>query len=109
MFYEKHLFICTHQKTNGKSCCAEKGAIEGAEYLEKRLKEAHQWGQGKARLNPVKCLGRCSKGPCLLVYPEGRWYTYHSESDIDAIFESEIEKKTALPALMIDSIENKPA
>jgi (2Fe-2S) ferredoxin len=31
------------------------------------------------------CLGVCTGGPILVVYPEGVWYTYVDQEDIDEI------------------------
>ena len=45
-------------------------------------------GPGKIRVNKSLCLDRCEEGPICVVYPEGTWYTYVDESDIDEIIES---------------------
>jgi len=43
------------------------------------------------RINKAGCLERCEEGPVIVVYPEGIWYTYLDESDIDEIVESHLK------------------
>ena len=47
-------------------------------------------GQGKVRVNKAGCLDRCEQGPVCVVYPEGIWYTYIDEEDVDEIIDSHI-------------------
>ena len=48
-------------------------------------------GPGKIRVNKAGCLDRCEEGPVCVVYPEGVWYTYIDEDDIDEIIDSHIK------------------
>ncbi len=47
-------------------------------------------GPGKVRVNKSGCLDRCESGPVCVVYPEGTWYTYIDEEDVDEIINSHI-------------------
>jgi len=47
-------------------------------------------GQGKVVANRSGCLDRCESGPVCLVYPEGIWYTYVDEEDVDEILDRHI-------------------
>lgn len=47
-------------------------------------------GEGKIRVNKAGCLDRCEEGPVCVVYPEGTWYTYVDETDVDDIIESHL-------------------
>jgi (2Fe-2S) ferredoxin len=47
-------------------------------------------GPGKIRINKAGCLDRCEEGPVLVVYPEGIWYTYIDQEDIDEIVDSHL-------------------
>ena len=47
-------------------------------------------GPGKIRINKAGCLDRCEEGPVMVVYPEGIWYTYIDEEDIDEIVDSHL-------------------
>jgi (2Fe-2S) ferredoxin len=83
--YRKHVFICTNQKAPGKTCCANTGGALFFKYFKKALKAHGINGPGEVRVSQSGCLGRCSLGPCLVIYPEGVWYTYTSVDDLDEI------------------------
>ena len=88
--YQKHIFVCTNQKVAGKVCCANKGGEEYFDYLKLQLLERDLHGPGKIRVSKSGCLGRCSEGPSIVVYPEGVWYRYTSTQDIDEIIEEHL-------------------
>ncbi|KTD13018.1 (2Fe-2S) ferredoxin domain-containing protein [Legionella jamestowniensis] len=83
--YVKHIFLCTNQKIAGKQCCANEGGEPFFEHMKTRLLELGLHGPGKIRISKSGCLGRCSEGPCVVIYPEGVWYTYQTTADIDEI------------------------
>jgi len=99
--YRKHIFICTNQKAAGKTCCANGGAEEVFDYLKARLLELHLHGPGKIRVSKSGCLGRCSSGPCIVVYPEGIWYNYSSYNDIDEIINKHLLENQKVERLLI--------
>jgi (2Fe-2S) ferredoxin len=39
----------------------------------------------RIRANLAGCLNQCQFGPAMVIYPEGVWYTYNNEDDIDEI------------------------
>jgi (2Fe-2S) ferredoxin len=88
MFYEKHIFVCTNQKPDGKKCCAN---TEVAQYLKDKLQALGAFGAGKCRVSTSGCLGRCQKGPCVLVYPEGIWYRIANFADADKIVHQHLQ------------------
>lgn len=100
------MFVCTNQKAAGKQCCANTGGEPFFDYLRAKLLELELFGPGKVRVSKSGCLGRCSLGPCIVVYPEGVWYRYASNEDIDAIIESHLINNKILPHLLIDSEPN---
>jgi (2Fe-2S) ferredoxin len=85
--YQRHIFFCCNQREAGdpRGCCNDKGASRLRDYAKKRVKERGLAGPGKVRVNQAGCLDRCELGPCAVVYPEGVWYTYLYEEDIDEI------------------------
>lgn len=90
LYYAKHIFVCTNQKVPGKVCCANTGGDAFVRYLKKTLKSHHLSGPGKVRVSPSGCLGRCRLGPCLVIYPEGVWYSYTSTDDLDTIIQTHL-------------------
>ena len=58
-------------------------------------------GEGKVRVNKAGCLDRCEQGPVCVVYPEGTWYTYIDEEDVDEIIDSHIINNIPVDRLKI--------
>jgi (2Fe-2S) ferredoxin len=83
-FYRSHVFVCTNLREPGhrRGCCHDKGAEALRGYMKQRAKEL---GIGRTRINVAGCLDRCELGPCMVIYPEGIWYSYRSEADIEEI------------------------
>lgn len=102
-YYSKHVLLCTNQKAAGKKCCADSGGEEFFTYMKSRLVELEMHGPGKIRVSKSGCLGRCGLGPCLVIYPEGVWYSYASFADIDEIIDSHLISGVLAQELIIDS------
>jgi len=100
-YYNKHIFVCTNQKASGKTCCANTGGEPFFDYLKKRLGELELRGEGKIRVSKSGCLGRCDLGPCVVIYPEGVWYTYASYLDIDEIIDRYLIRNEVVDHLLI--------
>lgn len=89
-FYQKHVFVCENLRANGKRCCGQHQAQQARAHIKARLKDLKLTGAGKLRINLAGCMGRCSEGPVLAIYPEGIWYTYSSLADIDEIIDQHL-------------------
>lgn len=91
-YYEHHIFFCLNQRDAGatRPCCAASGAEAAFEHCKKAVKKLDLAGAGKVRVNRAGCLDRCEEGPVCVVYPEGVWYTYVDQSDIDDIVQSHL-------------------
>jgi (2Fe-2S) ferredoxin len=85
-YYRAHVFVCTNIRPPGhpRGCCAEKGSEKLRNYMKARAKEL---GLADCRINNAGCLDRCELGACLVVYPDGVWYHYRDQADIDEILE----------------------
>jgi (2Fe-2S) ferredoxin len=88
MRFEKHIFICTNQKAEGKSCCGESRGMELVEKFREVL--AENGLKGKVRAQRSGCLDACSKGPTLVIYPEGTYYGHVSPLDVERIVKEHI-------------------
>lgn len=91
-YYKHHVFFCLNQRDDGRACCAAHGADDMQAYAKDRAKKLGLAGPGKVRINKAGCLDRCDEGPCIVVYPEGTWYTYVDKHDIDEIIDSHLVK-----------------
>ena len=89
-YFQHHVFFCCNERPAGEACCAKHGAQELQAYAKGRIKSLGLDGAGKIRINKAGCLGRCDEGPVLVVYPEGVWYTFIDQEDIDEIIDSHL-------------------
>lgn len=99
--YTKHVFLCTNQKAAGKQCCANTGGELFFDYMKTKLLELGLRGPGKIRVSKSACLGRCSAGPCIVIYPEGVWYNYATTADIDEIIDNHLVAGHSVERLLI--------
>ncbi|MFN3230639.1 MAG: (2Fe-2S) ferredoxin domain-containing protein [Alphaproteobacteria bacterium] len=100
LFYETHVFCCVNQRRDGhpRGCCAEKGSGALRDYMKARGKALKL---KKVRINQAGCLDRCELGPTLVIYPEGTWYHYRNEADIDEILERHVMKGEQVDRLLL--------
>ena len=89
-YYRRHIFFCLNERTNGEDSCAHHRAQQGFDRCKAQVKAMGLAGPGQVRVNKAGCLDRCAAGPVAVVYPEGVWYTYVDESDIDEIVTSHL-------------------
>lgn len=101
-FYHKHIFLCTNLKAVGKTCCATTGGEPFFDYFKQKLVHLGLFGPGKVRLSKSGCLGRCSQGPCMVIYPDGIWYRYNQTTDLDVIIDTHLINHQLATHLMID-------
>lgn len=91
MYYQKHIFLCQNQKALGKPCCASGDPADMRSFMKKTLKKKGiVVGEGGIRLTLSGCLGRCSEGPLMVIYPEAVWYRYENQDDIEKIIDGHI-------------------
>lgn len=89
-YFKHHVFFCLNQREDGRKCCASAGAQDLHAHAKDRVKQLGISGPGGVRVNKAGCLDRCEEGPCLVVYPEGVWYTYVDREDIDEIVDQHL-------------------
>ena len=101
-FYDQHVFFCTNQREDGSACCNDKGAQKARDYVKHKVKEQGlSAAKNRIRINSAGCMDRCEKGPVLVVYPEGVWYTYVDEHDLDEIIEVHLKNGRVVERLKI--------
>ena len=83
--YRHHVFFCTNKREDGTACCQNHDATRMRSYAKALVKDLGLAGKGGVRVNTAGCMDRCEEGPCVVVYPEGVWYTYVDEKDVEEI------------------------
>jgi (2Fe-2S) ferredoxin len=101
-YFDKHVFFCTNQRGPGEDCCNNFGADKMRDYVKNKVKSLGiSSDTNRMRINSAGCLGHCEQGPVLVVYPEGVWYTYIDESDLDEIIEEHLKNGRVVERLKI--------
>ena len=99
-YFKRHIFFCLNERANGEACCAQHNAQAAFDHCKKRVKDLGLSGPGQVRVNKAGCLDRCSGGPVAVVYPEGVWYTYVDNADIEEIVESHLKNGQVVERLV---------
>jgi len=99
--YERHIFVCENERSpdDSRGCCKSKNSSKFLQRLKELIKEA-----GLAytvRANSSGCLGQCSQGACIVVYPEGIWYRGVTVEDADEIFLEHIQQGRPVKRLIL--------
>jgi len=102
LYYQSHVFCCTNRRPEGhkEGSCAAKGSEELRNIMKRRAKEL---GLPSTRINGAGCLGRCALGPCIVIYPEGVWYSPKNEADIEEILISHMQQGIRVERLLLPS------
>ncbi|MFM2065192.1 MAG: hypothetical protein RLZZ584_101 [Pseudomonadota bacterium] len=100
-YYERHVFFCLNQRSNGEASCAEHDAQAAFDHCKARVKADGLAGPGKVRVNKAGCLDRCAGGPVAVIYPEATWYTFVDKSDIDEIVDRHLKRGEVVERLLL--------
>ncbi len=87
--FRYHVFVCEQQKAEGVPCCAARGSAKALEALRKEVAE-----RGLANdvlVTACGSFGLCDRGPNMIVYPEGVWYSSVGPQDVPEIVKSHFQ------------------
>ncbi|PKM68353.1 MAG: 2Fe-2S ferredoxin [Firmicutes bacterium HGW-Firmicutes-2] len=96
-----HIFVCSSARLTGeiKGFCAQN---EGLEILENFVEEVQERElDGDMMVTNTGCLGMCSMGPIVIVYPEGTWYGKVTADDVEEIMDA-LESGEVVKRLLIE-------
>ena len=88
--FARHVFVCTNQRdaAHRRGCCASKNAGAVRDALKVAVERA---GLGATtRINQSGCLDQCEHGLTMVVYPEGVWYGFVTQNDVEEIVQSHL-------------------
>ncbi|MBZ5515849.1 MAG: methyltransferase domain-containing protein [Acidobacteriia bacterium] len=88
--FRYHVFICDQEKPEGVPCCAARGSGKTLEALRREI--AARGLMDSVQVTVCGSLGLCERGPNLVVYPEGIWYSNVAPQDVPEIVESHFQQ-----------------
>ncbi|MEQ8735525.1 MAG: (2Fe-2S) ferredoxin domain-containing protein [Rhodospirillaceae bacterium] len=105
-YYRLHVFCCTNVRPQShlRGSCARKNSVALRDYMKTQAKKMDI---GRVRVNAAGCLDRCELGPVMIIYPDGVWYHYENETDVDEILSSHIKNGIVVERLKL-KVEDGP-
>ena len=88
--YIKQIFVCTNDAKGEKASC---GDHKGEEIFRQLRETAKARGlHPKIRVAQAKCLGQCSTGCNIMVYPDNVWYSGVTMDDVPGLADKYLSK-----------------
>jgi len=78
-----HVYVCDQKKPEGAPSCTARGSGAVIEALRREI--GAQGLSGAVQVTTCGSLGLCERGPNLVVYPEGSWYSGVRPEDVPEI------------------------
>ncbi len=88
--FRLHVYACQQEKPGNAPCCAARGSAAVLDALRKEL--AAQGLMGEVQVTTCGSIGMCERGPNMIVYPEGVWYSGVQVSDVPEIVREHFKK-----------------
>ncbi len=88
--YEKQIFVCTNNREDKGASCGDQ---QGEAIFQELRKMAKERGlHPRIRVAQAKCLGRCSKGAHIMIYPDNVWHSEVHLEDLPQLAEKYLPK-----------------
>lgn len=93
-----HVFVCNSFRLSGEpqGICNKKGAVSLLQHLETEIIDRDL----NAMVTSTGCLKACTKGPVMVVYPDGWWYGELDAGKLDVILDAMEKNEPATELLM---------
>ena len=88
--YKCHIMVCVNERDGERQSCADGKGKEIRKVLKGKVK-AKGWPKEDVRVSQTLCLGLCSTGPNVMIYPQNILYSGVTLEDVPVIM-SEIDK-----------------
>ena len=81
--FRRHVYMCNQVKAEGAPSCTARGSLAVIEAMRQEI--ARQGLSADVQLTTCGSLGLCTRGPNMVVYPEGVWYSGVQPGDVPEI------------------------
>lgn len=101
-YFKHHVFFCINERAadDPRGDCTRCGGAQGFAHTKEKVFNLKLEG---VRINKAGCLDRCEHGPVCVVYPEGIWYSFVDNSDLDEIVSEHLQNGRVVKRLMLDA------
>ncbi len=88
--FKKHFFVCTTTRPPmTKPSCGQGRSQDIYVKLVEEMEKRNLYGE--VSVTATACMGPCSSGPSIVVYPEATWYKEVTVKDVEEIVESHMQ------------------
>lgn len=81
--FRLHVYACDQKKPEGAPSCTANGSLVTIEALRREI--ARQGLAAEVQVTTCGSLGLCTRGPNMVVYPEGVWYSGVRPDDVEEL------------------------
>lgn len=81
--FRRHVYVCDQKKPEGAPCCSANGSAEVIAALRREI--GRQGLADQVQVTTCGSLGLCGRGPNMVVYPDGVWYSTVRPPDVEEI------------------------
>lgn len=83
--YFCHILVCVNDRQGARKSCADGQSVAIKDYLKEEA--AKRGWSGRVRVSQTGCLGLCQKGPNIMLYPQGIWWSEATPNDCGAVLD----------------------
>jgi (2Fe-2S) ferredoxin/precorrin-6B methylase 2 len=94
LIFSHHVLICTQNKPDGIPNCSHAGGKKLVSHFKKEVGRAGLTDD--VLITGCGCLGLCQRGPNVIIYPEGKWYTAVKPEEVPDIVEKHLKQREPL-------------
>lgn len=100
--FQYHVYVCNQKKPEGIPSCSAHGSVKLIDLLRQ---EVMKQGLGdKVQITTCGSIGLCERGPNMIVYPEGIWYSGVTAKDIPEIVSNHFKADKPVERLVNDDV-----
>jgi (2Fe-2S) ferredoxin/SAM-dependent methyltransferase len=96
--FRHHIYICDQRKPEGAPSCTANGSLRVIEAMRGEI--VRQGLSADVQVTTCGSLGLCTRGPNMVVYPEGIWYSGVQPADVAEIVHAHLKEGRVVERLL---------